>query len=221
MLTLHHLEHSRSIRILWALEELGIDYQLKYYKRLPSMSAPPELKKIHPLGKAPILTDEELVIAESAVILDYLQTHYDTEHQFKPQSAQAINQYNYWMHYAEGSLMPYLVFTLVVGQLGSKKVPFIVRPVTRIIGDQLQKQFSRPRLQEHIAFLEQHLAKNTFFAGDDFSFADIQMIFPLYALLTRQDEISIPNIQKYVERVNQRPALKSAQQKSPDGGKVI
>ena len=108
MITLHHLEHSRSLRILWALEELGLEYEVKFYKRLPTYAAPPELKNIHPLGKAPVLTDGDLVIAESAVILEYLQATYDTEHKFKPKNPKDLMQYNYWMHYAEGSLMPYL-----------------------------------------------------------------------------------------------------------------
>lgn len=221
MLTLHHLQFSRSIRILWALEELGIDYDMQYYKRLPNMSAPPELKKVHPLGKAPVITDEGLVVAESAVILEHLQAKYDTDSQFKPQSAEGVNQYNYWMHYAEGSLMPLLVFTLVVSQLGSKKVPFLARPITNAIGEQLQKQFSKPRLKEHVAFLEQHLAENEYFAGDQFSFADIQMIFPLEGLCSRQSELALPNVEKYLARINQRSALQRAKQKSPDGGEMM
>ncbi len=117
MITLHHLEHSRSLRILWALEELGLEYEVKFYKRLPTYAAPPELKDIHPLGKAPVLTDGDLVIAESAVILEYLQATYDTAHRFKPQNPKDLMQYNYWMHYAEGSLMPYLVMTLVMNNV--------------------------------------------------------------------------------------------------------
>ncbi|OUY09167.1 glutathione S-transferase family protein [Acinetobacter populi] len=221
MLTLHHLQHSRSMRILWALEELGLDYQLKYYQRLPNMSAPPELKQIHPLGKAPILTDDDKVIAESAVILDYLQANFDPSQQFKPQSGEALNQYQYWMHYAEGSLMPYLVFTLVMEQLGGKSVPLLARPLTKIVGQQVQNQFSKPRLKEHIAFLEQHLAKHPYFTGDQFSFADIQMSFPLQALVMAQKGKPLPNIQDYLARIEQRPALQIARQKSPDKGQVL
>lgn len=221
MLTLHHLEYSRSMRILWALEELDLSYTLKNYKRLPSMSAPPELKKIHPLGKAPILTDDDMVIAESAVILDYLQSEYDAAQHFKPQDKKANNDYQYWMHYAEGSLMPYLVFTLVISQLESKKVPFVVRPMTKVIGQQLQNQFSKPRIKEHVAFLEHHLSQHEYFAGDQFSFADIQMLFPLEALASRQSEIKTPQIEKFIHRMNQRDALKRAKQKSPDQGKIM
>lgn len=222
MITLHHLEHSRSIRILWALEELEVGYTLKYYRRRPDMAAPKELKQIHPLGKAPILTDEQRVIAESAVILDYLQRKYDDKQLFKPSDEDNLNWYAYWMHYAEGSLMPYLVFTLVTEQLKGKSVPFIARPLTTVVAKQLQQQFSIPRLKEHIVFLEEYLAKSAYFAGEHFSFADIQMVFPLQGLLASWNKPEdLPMIRAYVERVCQRPAYLRACEKSPDGGRII
>ncbi|MBU3848039.1 MAG: glutathione S-transferase [Candidatus Acinetobacter avistercoris] len=213
MITLHHLEQSRSLSILWALEELGVDYQIKHYKRLPTMSAPPELKAIHPLGKAPILTDGDLTVAESAVILDYLQHNYDAENKFKPTNAQDLNQYNYWMHYAEGSLMPLLVMTLVLS-LVPPKVPFIVRPLANKIVDGVQDGFTKPRLNEHVDFLEQYLKNNDYFAGD-FSFADIQMSFPLIAIQERMGK-KYPNIEKFVQRITQRPHYVNAKAKSKD-----
>lgn len=213
MITLHHLEQSRSLRILWALEELGVDYQIKHYKRLPTMSAPPELKVIHPLGKAPILTDGDLTVAESAVILDYLQHNYDAANKFKPTNAQDLNQYNYWMHYAEGSLMPLLVMTLVLS-LVPPKVPFIVRPLANKIVDGVQDGFTKPRLNEHVDFLEQYLKNNEYFAGE-FSFADIQMSFPLIAIQERMGK-KYPNIEKFVQRITQRPHYVNAKAKSKD-----
>lgn len=213
MITLHHLEQSRSLRILWALEELGVDYQIKHYKRLPTMSAPPELKAVHPLGKAPILTDGDLTVAESAVILDYLQHNYDAENKFKPTNAQDLNQYNYWMHYAEGSLMPLLVMTLVLS-LVPPKVPFIVRPLAKKIVDGVQDGFTKPRLNEHVDFLEQYLKNNEYFAGE-FSFADIQMSFPLIAIQERMGK-KYPNIEKFVQRITQRPHYINAKAKSKD-----
>ena len=213
MITLHHLEQSRSLRILWALEELGVDYQIKHYKRLPTMSAPPELKAVHPLGKAPILTDGDLTVAESAVILDYLQHNYDAENKFKPTNAQDLNQYNYWMHYAEGSLMPLLVMTLVLS-LVPPKVPFIVRPLANKIVDGVQDGFTKPRLNEHVDFLEQYLKNNDYFAGE-FSFADIQMSFPLIAIQERMGK-KYPNIEKFVQRITQRPHYVNAKAKSKD-----
>ena len=146
MITLHYLQCSRSFRILWALEELGMDYQVEYYQRSPSYAAPESLKQIHPLGKAPILVDEDDVIAESAVILDYLQQQYDALQQFKPQQAKDQRQYAYWMHYAEGSLMPLLVMTLVINNV-SKHVPWVIRLIAEKITDGIKGGFIRPRVK--------------------------------------------------------------------------
>lgn len=203
MLVLHHLEQSRSFRILWALEELELDYKIQFYKRLANMSAPPELKQIHPLGKAPILVDETLTLAESAVILQYLQETYDKTHRFQPLNSAAKQQYLYWMHYAEGSLMPLLVMHLVMSIM-PKQAPFMIRPVAKMIGEGVQKNFVQVRLKDHIEFIEQHLATHEYFA-DRFSFADIQMSFPLQAIQTRTGK-SYPNIQAYLARLEHRPA---------------
>ena len=211
MITLHHLEQSRSLRIIWALEELGLEYQIQYYKRLPSLAAPAELKLIHPLGKSPVLTDGDLTIAESAVILEYLQETYDPQNKFKPQDSANLQQYRYWMHYAEGSLMPYLVFTLVMSNV-PKHVPFLIRPVAKKIAEGVQAGFLNPRLKEHIAYLEDYFSKHNYAAGD-FSFADIQMSFPVIAI---QDRVkgNKPQLAAYAQRMQQRPAFQRAQAKS-------
>lgn len=214
MITLHYLQCSRSFRILWALEELGIDdYQVELYQRTSSYAAPEDLKQIHPLGKAPILVDDGDVIVESAVILDYLQQRYDQQQQFRPQDVKDQRQYYYWMHYAEGSLMPLLVMTLVMNNV-SKHVPWIVRPVAEKITDGVKAGFVRPRVKEHILYLEQYLSKHDYFAGE-FSFADIQMAFPLVALQKRLHG-KYPNIQAFVQRIQQRSAFQKAEQKSLD-----
>lgn len=214
MITLHYLQCSRSFRILWALEELGIDdYQVELYQRTSSYAAPEDLKQIHPLGKAPILVDDDDVIVESAVILDYLQQRYDQQQQFRPQDVKDQRQYYYWMHYAEGSLMPLLVMTLVMNNV-SKHVPWIVRPVAEKITDGVKAGFVRPRVKEHILYLEQYLSKHDYFAGE-FSFADIQMAFPLVALQKRLHG-KYPNIQAFVQRIQQRSAFQKAEQKSLD-----
>ena len=209
MITLHYLQCSRSFRILWALEELGMDYQVEYYQRLPSYAAPESLKNIHPLGKAPILVDDDEVIVESAVILDYLQQQYDSQQQFKPQSAKQQRQYAYWMHYAEGSLMPLLVMTLVMNSV-SKHVPWVIRPIAEKITGGVKAGFVRPRVKEHILYLEQYLSEHDYFAGD-FSFADIQMAFPLIAIQNRLHG-KYPHIQAFVQRVQQRLAFQRAEQ---------
>ncbi|WP_151823814.1 glutathione S-transferase family protein [Acinetobacter bereziniae] len=213
MITLHHLDQSRSLRIIWALEELGLEYQIKHYKRLPTFAAPPELKAVHPLGKSPVLTDGDLTIAESAVILDYLQTTYDTQNQFKPQKPQDLMQYNYWMHYAEGSLMPYLVMTLVMTNM-PKHVPFLIRPIAKKISEGVRGGFINPRLKEHSAFLEDYFSQHDYAAGE-FSFADIQMSFPVMAMQQRTQN-KLPQIAAYAERIQQRPAYQRAKAKSGD-----
>lgn len=211
MITLHYLQCSRSFRILWALEELGVDYQVEFYQRSASYAAPEILKNIHPLGKAPILVDDGDVIVESAVILDYLQQQYDRLQQFKPQQAKDQRQYDYWMHYAEGSLMPLLVMTLVMNNV-SKHVPWVIRPIAEKITDGVKGGFIRPRVKEHILYLEQYLSEHDYFAGE-FSFADIQMAFPLIALQKRLHG-KYPNIQAFVERIQERAAFQRAEQKS-------
>ncbi|CAM9306811.1 glutathione S-transferase family protein [Acinetobacter bereziniae] len=213
MITLHHLDQSRSLRIIWALEELGLEYEIKHYKRLPTFAAPPELKAVHPLGKSPVLTDGDLTIAESAVILDYLQTTYDTQNQFKPQKPQDLMQYNYWMHYAEGSLMPYLVMTLVMTNM-PKHVPFLIRPIAKKISEGVRGGFINPRLKEHSAFLEDYFSQHDYAAGE-FSFADIQMSFPVMAMQQRTQN-KLPQIAAYAERIQQRPAYQRAKAKSGD-----
>ena len=211
MITLHYLQCSRSFRILWALEELGVDYQVEFYQRSASYAAPEILKNIHPLGKAPILVDDGDVIVESAVILDYLQQQYDRLQQFKPQQAKDQRQYDYWMHYAEGSLMPLLVMTLVMNNV-SKHVPWVIRPIAEKITDGVKGGFIRPRVKEHILYLEQYLSEHDYFAGD-FSFADIQMSFPVIAMRERVQE-KCPNMLSYIERVQHRPAFIRAQEKA-------
>ena len=203
MRVLHHLEESRSFRILWALEELGLDYEIKYYKRLPNFTAPPELKQIHPLGKAPVLSDQGHVLAESALILQYLQETYDSTHQFQPLNSNAKQQYQYWMHYAEGSLMPLLVMQLVMSNV-PKNAPLLVRPVANKIARGVQDKFVAERLADHLDYLETYLGKHEYFA-DRFSFADIQMSFPLQALETRTGQCP-PNIKAYLDRLVHRPA---------------
>ncbi|ENU31833.1 hypothetical protein F991_00147 [Acinetobacter sp. CIP-A165] len=213
MITLHYLQCSRSFRILWALEELGLDCHVEYYQRSSSYTAPESLKQIHPLGKVPILVDDGQVIVESAVILDYLQQKYDEQQRFKPQSAKDQMQYAYWMHYAEGSLMPLLVMTLVMNSV-SKHVPWVIRPIAQKITDGVKAGFVRPRVKEHILYLENYLSEHDYFAGD-FSFADIQMAFPLIAIQNRLHG-KYPHIQAFVQRVQERAAFQRTEQKSLD-----
>ncbi|MGL4036949.1 glutathione S-transferase family protein [Kosakonia cowanii] len=210
MLTVHHLNKSRSQRILWALEELGVPYNIVRYERQKNMLAPDALKKIHPLGKSPVVEDNGFILAESGAILEYLQETYDTEQRFKPRDAQQKIDYRFWLHYAEGSLMPLLLMKLVVGQLGKPPVPFGVRSVGKLIGKGIENAFLNKQLETHARFIEGELAHRPWFAGDELSMADVQMSFPVFALLSRGGIENLPNLQAWKKRVEMRPTWKRA-----------
>ena len=146
MRIVHHLENSRSLRVLWMLEELGLDYELRRYPRDPkTLLAPPELRQVHPLGKAPVLQDGDLILAESGAILDYLVDRYDVHRQLSPSPVPAEGKeridYRYWLHYAEGSAMPPMLLTLVISRIRSAPMPFFARPIARSIADKAERGF--------------------------------------------------------------------------------
>ncbi|WAT00340.1 glutathione S-transferase family protein [Rouxiella chamberiensis] len=211
MIILHHLNNSRSQRILWMLEELQLPYTIERYQRdEKTMLAPPALKKIHPLGKSPVLQDGDLVIAESGAIIEYLQETYDPLGALKPDDAPSRLQYRYWLHYAEGSLMPLLVMKLIFGKLGKPPVPLLIRPLAGAIGKGVQQQFLDKQLATHAAYLEDHLTRNAWFAGDRFSAADIQMSFPIEALASRGPIEKCPHLQRWLKTIQARPAYQQA-----------
>lgn len=226
MLTLHHLETSRSHRILWLLEELGVPYELRRYQRDPATRlAPPELKKIHPLGKSPVLTDGELVVAESGAILEYLAECYGAQapaelaHLEPARGTPAHRQCRFWMHYAEGSLMNWLVMQLVFGSIPRQPMPFFVRPVARALCAGVQQKLIQPNVQAALAFMEHHLAQHHWFAGEHLSLADFQMSFAVEAALARGNTASAwPHLQAYLQRIQARPAYQRALEK---GGPVL
>ena len=226
MLTLHHLETSRSHRILWLLEELGVPYELRRYQRDPATRlAPPELKKIHPLGKSPVLTDGELVVAESGAILEYLAECYGAQapaelaHLEPARGTPAHRQCRFWMHYAEGSLMNWLVMQLVFGSIPRQPMPFFVRPVARALCVGVQQKLIQPNVQAALAFMENHLAQHRWFAGEHLSLADFQMSFAVEAALARGTAASAwPHLQAYLQRIQARPAYQRALEK---GGPVL
>ena len=226
MLTLHHLEASRSHRILWLLEELGVPYELRRYQRDPATRlSPPELKKIHPLGKSPVLTDGELVVAESGAILEYLAECYGAQapaelaHLEPARGTPAHRQCRFWMHYAEGSLMNWLVMQLVFGSIPRQPMPFFVRPVARALCAGVQQKLIQPNVQAALAFMENHLAQHRWFAGEHLSLADFQMSFAVEAALARGNTASAwPHLQAYLQRIQARPAYQRALEK---GGPVL
>ncbi|HEX4918335.1 MAG TPA: glutathione S-transferase [Limnobacter sp.] len=215
MITLHHLEHSRSQRIIWLLEELGLPYEVKHYKRDPkTYLAPAELFKIHPLGKSPVITDGNITVAESGAIVEYLIDKAGGK--LRPAAGtQAHRDYVYWTHFAEGSAMPFLVMTLIFNKIEKAPLPFflkpIVLPIARGISAQVKNSFLNPNLERQFKYLNDHLGKNTWFCGDQMTGADIMMIFPLEAAASRAESIkSMPNIAAYVKRVHALPAYKKA-----------
>lgn len=214
MITVHHLENSRSQRILWLLEELQLDYHVVEYKRDPDTAAAPDsLRKIHPLGKSPVITDGELTIAESGAIIEYLLDCYDTQSKLKPTQGQALLDYRYWLHFAEGSLMPLLVMKLVMMRIPKSPMPFFIKPIAKSVSDKVQEKFIQPRLEAQLNFIEDTLSDRPWFTGEKLSAADIQMSFPLMAASTRTDLSQYPNITNFVKRVNAEPAYQAAVEK--------
>jgi len=223
MITVHHLETSRSQRVLWLLEELGLPYQIVRYRRDPKTRlAPPELKAIHPLGKSPVITDGGITVAESGAILEYLAETYGAQAGVtllpRPGTPEH-RQCRFWMHYAEGSLMPWLVMKLVFTAIPTQPMPFFVRPVARGISKQVQAKLVDPNLTTALEFMDKHLASHAWFAGDQLSLADFQMSFAVEAAMSRaENAASYPHLKAYRDRMVALPAYRKAVEK---GGPVV
>jgi len=210
MLTVHHLNNSRSQRVLWLLEELGVPYELVKYQRDPKTDlAPPELQKIHPLGKSPVVTDGDDTVAESGAILEYIADKYGNGKLVPAKGTPDHLRCRYFMHYAEGSLMPFLLMKLVFSRVRAAKVPFFIKPITRKVADGVDNGFITPNLERHVAFLDAELAKSPWFAGAELSIADIQMLYPMQAIAARLARSS-PRFAEWVTRVEERSAYKRA-----------
>lgn len=212
MIIVHHLNNSRSQRVLWLLEELGLAYEIKRYQRDPkTMLAPASLKAIHPLGKSPVITDGELTIAESGAIIEYLVETYGNG-RFIPQSGTSDKRrYTYWLHYAEGSAMTPLLLKLVFKRIETSPMPFFVKPVAKGIAQKVQHSFVDPQIALHLSYIEGELAKTTWFAGEEFTAADIQMSFPLEAAAARGGlNSSKPKLTAFLQAIHARPAYQRA-----------
>jgi glutathione S-transferase len=210
MIVVHHLNNSRSQRVLWALEELGLEYKIKHYKREPSMLAPASLRAVHPLGKSPVITDGDKTLAESGAILEYLADTYG-DGKLRPASGTSEHlRYRYFLHYAEGTLMPLLFMKLVFGRLPTR-VPWFMKPVAKAIAAGTDKSLLNPQIGANFMFLEMELAQREWFAGPEFSAADIQMSFPLEASAARSPLFKqLPKLSSFVARIQARPAYKRA-----------
>lgn len=214
MLTLHHLENSQSIRILWLLEELGVDYDFKMYDRdKETRLAPEAYKKISPLGTAPVITDGDIVLSESNAIIDYIIETYG-EGKLQPAVGTPERaRYLFWFHAAQGSLQPLLtnkiVFTMMV-----ERAPFFIRPIVAGISKKLNERFIGPRLERLLAEIEKQLSETTWFAGDKLTAADITMGYCMEVLAVRAGmDNSYPHAQAYLERMRARPAYQVALKK--------
>jgi glutathione S-transferase len=214
MTTVHHLQNSRSQRVLWLLEELGVPYAVKRYERDPqTMLAPPELRAVHPLGKSPVVTDGGDVLAESGAIIEALVARYDHGGALAPPADSPERlRYTYWLHYAEGSAMNPLLLSLVFKRVREAPVPFFVRPIVHGIADKVMTSFVTPQLKLHFDWIEAQLAQHQWFSGEAFGAADIQMSFPLEAGAARgaSDRQRHPQIARWLGRVHARPAYQAA-----------
>jgi glutathione S-transferase len=212
MITVHHLNNSRSQRVLWLLEELGVGYEIKRYERDPkTMLAPWALRAVHPLGKSPVIADGDLVLAESGAIIEYLVERYGAGRLLPAPGSRERLRYTYWLHYAEGSAMPPLLLKLVFTQIPRAPMPALVRPVVRWIADGVRQRFVEPQIKLHLDYLEGELQKSPWFAGNDFTAADIQMSFPVEGAASRGGlDASRPKLWDFLRRIHERPAYKRA-----------
>jgi glutathione S-transferase len=212
MITVHHLNNSRSQRVLWLLEELGVPYEVKRYERdAKTMLAPPALLAVHPLGKSPVLIDGSVSIAESGAIVEYLVERYGAGRLIPPPGTPERLRYSYWLHYAEGSAMPPLLLKLVFDRVANGPAPWPISVIARRIAATVTNTFIAPQLKRHLDFMEGELTSRTWFAGEEFTAADVQMSFPLQAAAKRAGlDQSRPRLMGFLERIQTRPAYQRA-----------
>ncbi|NHZ90722.1 glutathione S-transferase [Massilia sp. CCM 8733] len=212
MIIVHHLNNSRSQRILWLLEELGLAYEIKKYQRdAKTMLAPPELRAVHPLGKSPVITDDANTVAESGAIIEYLLERYGNGKFVPPAGTPDKLRYTYFMHYAEGSAMTPLLMKLVFDRVEKSPMPFFAKPIARGIAQKVKGTYILPQIAQHLAYLEAELAKSPWFAGAQFSGADIQISFVLEAAASRGGlGDKYPKLMDFLNRIHARPAYQRA-----------
>jgi len=211
MIIVHHLENSRSQRILWLLEELGVPYEIQSYKRDAKTSlAPPELLRVHPLGKSPVITEDGLTLAESGAIVEYLVERHGKGALVPPAGSPEKLRYTYWLHFAEGTAMPPLVMKLIFNRIEHAPMPFFAKPIAKGIAQKVRRGVIDPNLARIVEHMESELGRDGWFAGSAFTASDIQMSFPVEAAAARAGGKDKPNIARFLERIHARPAYQRA-----------
>jgi glutathione S-transferase len=212
MIVVHHLNNSRSQRVLWLLEELGLPYEVIRYERdAKTMLAPPALMAIHPLGKSPIIVDRGVTVAESGAVVEYLIDRYGGGRLIPPAGTPERLRYTYWLHYAEGSAMPPLLLKLVFDRVANAPSPWPISAIARRIAGTVQSSFIGPQLKRHLDYMEAELTAHPWFAGEEFTAADIQMSFPLEAAASRAGlNAGRPHLFGFLQRIHARDAYKRA-----------
>lgn len=214
MITVHHLENSQSIRILWLLEELGVDYELKHYKRVgPQTLAPEEYKNLHQIGTSPTVTDGELVLPETGAIMDYILDKYPSATlRPEPNSSQRV-RYLYWMHATQASFMPLMLDALIFKRMISK-APFFLRPVMSFVVNKVRDGYLWVRYRRHLGYIEQELSRSTWLSGEELTAADIVMGYCLEVAEVRGGiGKEYPNVQEFLKRIRKRSAYQRAVEK--------
>ena len=212
MITVHHLNNSRSQRVLWLLEELGVPYEIQKYERdAKTMLAPPALLKVHPLGKSPVITEGDVTVAETGAIVEYLLER-DGEGRLAPAAGTPDRRrWTYWLHFAEGSAMPPLLLKLIFERIKVTPMPFFAKPIARGISNKVLAAMVEPNLERQLDFMEAELGRSEWFAGAEFSAADIMMSFPVEAAAQRAGlDASRPKLMAFLKRIHARPAYKKA-----------
>ena len=209
----HHLNYSRSLRALWLLEELGLDYDIQYWTRDENFRAPTSAAEVHPLGRFPMVEVDGRVLVESGAVLEYFA---DREGKLRPTADEEKLECRFFLHYAEGSIMPPLLVSLIFSRLRTAPMPFFIKPIAKGIADKVDQSYTLPAIDLHLGFVERTLDSRPYFAGESFSIADIQMIYAVEAGLSRGGS-GRPNMVAWRERVSSRPAFQRAEEK---GGKA-
>ncbi|WP_299974676.1 glutathione S-transferase [uncultured Pseudoteredinibacter sp.] len=215
MITVHHLENSQSIRILWLLEELGVDYHLEHYKRVgPQTLAPDEYRKLHTIGTSPTISDGDVVLPETGAIMDYILDKHPCGKLRPETDSPQRTRYLYWMHASQASFMPLLLEALIFKRMESK-APFIIRPIISLVVNKVRENYLWQRYNRHMDFMEAELSRSTWLSGEELTAADIVMGYCLQVAEVRTgiDE-KYSHIHGFLKRMRERPAYKRAMEKN-------